>query len=64
MRAAYWEPAREAIYETDVPAEAGRALIDAVLGHRSGRGHPALEVTRPDGSGLVVGTDGQLAIVM
>jgi hypothetical protein len=64
MRAAYWDPAREVICETDVSADAGRPLIDAVLGHRSGRGHPALEVTRPDGSGLVVGTDGQLAIVM
>lgn len=33
-------------------------LLDAVVAIRSGRGHPVLQLTRPDGSSLSIATDG------
>jgi hypothetical protein len=63
MRATYWNPGNDTVIETAVSAGGEWALIEAVLGHRSGRGHPAVEVMRPDGSSLALGTDGERAVL-
>ena len=61
----YFDPTSEAVTQAalgvgwDVPA-----LMEAVLSLSSGRGHPAAEITREDGSALSVGTDGEWAALV
>ena len=38
-------------------------LVREVLGRSSGRGHPAAELVRADGSSLSLGTDGEWAVL-
>jgi hypothetical protein len=59
IEATYWNPGTDSAVtvrlagENDLPE-----LLGAILAIRGGRGHPALELTRPDGSSLTIATDG------
>jgi hypothetical protein len=63
LRAAYWDPEVDAVVETGVSEVELDDLLSAVLQHSSARGHPALEIRRPDGSSVALGTDGRRAVV-
>lgn len=59
IEATYWNAGTDSavkvrlVRDDDLPG-----LLDAILAIRGGRGHPALELTRPDGSSLSIATDG------
>lgn len=59
IRAQYWNPADDSAVAGQLVSEADlRILFDKILELSSGRGHPALELARQDGSSLVIATDG------
>lgn len=65
VRSRYYDASSEAVVETALGTGWGvPALIEAVLAFSSGRGHPAAELTREDGSALSLGTDGELATLV
>lgn len=49
--------------ETQVQVANLRPLVGAIVSVSSERGHPALEILNDDGSSLVIGTDGRMAVV-
>jgi hypothetical protein len=49
--------------ETEVQVANLQSLVGLVVSLSSERGHPALEILNDDGSSLVVGTDGHMAVV-
>jgi hypothetical protein len=57
--AEYWEPATDSVITVrGVGEEQVVGLLAAVVAIRSGRGHPAIQLNRPDGSSLSIATDG------
>lgn len=59
IRAVHWDPGTESAVRSGVSDEGELpGLPGAVLALRSGRGHPALELKRADGSSLTIATDG------
>ena len=64
IRTQYWNRADDsAVTGQLVPEVELRNLFDRILGLSSGRGHPALELVREDGSSLVIATDGSRCIL-
>lgn len=47
-----------------IEAEETEALVAQVVSLKAGRGVPAIEVTRPDGASLSLGTDGERAALV
>ena len=65
VRASYFDPFCEAPREVTVAgAEDLDELIQSVIAVKTGRGHPALELTRTDGSILSLATDGVVAFLV
>ena len=63
-RAAYFDPDRNLIVEALVNSRTDiEPLLAKTLANRSGRGHPTLELSRPDGSSLSLATDGSRAFL-
>jgi hypothetical protein len=63
--ASYFDPDVDSVVSRSVETAAELdALIETVALTTSGRGCPALEVTRSDGSTLTVGTDGSRACLV
>jgi Immunity protein Imm1 len=63
--AAYFNPHDEEVVECELNGGAAlQTLIEDVLRLSSGRGHPALELRREDGSSLSIGTDGSRACLV
>jgi len=62
--AAYWDPPsdQQVVVHVSTDDDLTR-LLDLVLTLRSGRGIPALEIRRNDGSSVSLGTDGTWALV-
>jgi hypothetical protein len=59
IKAEYWDPEADSQVTAWIAGEGEMpGLLDAVLMVRGGRGHPALQLTRPDGSSLSLATDG------
>jgi hypothetical protein len=59
IRTQYWNPAAASAVTGELMSEAELpSLFDTILELSSGRGHPALELIRQDGSSLVIATDG------
>jgi hypothetical protein len=64
MRARYFDPDDERTVEVSLSSTSSiDHLVQSILGKRSGRGHPALEFYRGDGSSLCLATDGRHAYV-
>ena len=65
IRASFFEPVEEAARERWIgPEWRAEDLVREVLGLSSGRGHPAAELTREDGSSVSLGTDGEWAVLV
>ena len=63
-RAAYFDPERDLIVEALVNSRTDiEPLLAKTLAMRSGRGHPTLELSRPDGSSLSLATDSSRAFL-
>jgi hypothetical protein len=63
--AAYFDPATDLeIDEGPLQDKDVDILINRVLSISSGRGHPALELRREDGSSLSIATDGRVAYLV
>jgi hypothetical protein len=59
IRTQYWNPADDSAVAGQLASEEDLpGLLGAVLELGGARGHPALELVRPDGSSLVIATDG------
>jgi hypothetical protein len=64
-RARYYDPTIGAVNRGELGRELdASALVEALLSVASDRGHPAAEVARPDGSVLIIGTDGEWAFLL
>jgi len=64
IRAQYWNPDDDSAVAGQLVSEADlRILFDRIGELSSGRGHPALELVRQDGSSLVIATDGPRCVV-
>jgi hypothetical protein len=64
-QAAYYDPDRDETVDAGCINEQGiAALIDTVTSLSSGRGHPAIELVRDDGTALSIGTDGRRAFLV
>jgi hypothetical protein len=65
MQASYFDPVSDNTVEVrDCSEDNVQRLLDVILALRSGRGHPALELTRADGATLSLSTDGKLAYLV
>jgi hypothetical protein len=64
IQAFYWDPDNEAIVETTASAVVLEDLVASMIRLRSLRGCPVLELRRPDGSSVSLGTDGERAVVV
>jgi hypothetical protein len=65
MRAAYYDPTANAIVRLeDCSPNDIRTLIDKILSLRSESGHPTLQFSHGDGSGMLLSTDGKQALVV
>jgi hypothetical protein len=63
--ASYFDPDRgETVHAGGIGEKDVAALVSMVTSMSSGRGHPALELVREDGTALSIGTDGQRAHVV
>lgn len=59
IRTQYWNPADDSAVTGQLVSEADLpGLLGTVLEFSGGRGHPALELVRQDGSALIIATDG------
>lgn len=59
IRTQYWNPADDSAVTGQLVSEADLpGLLGTVLELSGGRGHPALELVRQDGSALIIATDG------
>lgn len=64
IRTQYWNPADDSAVTGQLVSEVElRNLFDRILELSSGRGHPALELVREDGSSLVIATDGSRCVL-
>jgi hypothetical protein len=64
IRTQYWNPADDSAVTGQLVSEVElRNLLDRILGLSGGRGHPALELVRADGSSLVIATDGSRCVL-
>jgi hypothetical protein len=64
IRTQYWNPADDSVVTGQLVSEADLGnLFDRILELSSGRGHPALELVRQDGSSLVIATDGPRCVL-
>jgi len=60
--ASYFDPERdETVHAGRIDERNVAALVSTITSLSSGRGHPAIELVRDDGSALSIGTDGQRA---
>jgi hypothetical protein len=65
ISAHYFDPHRDATVERALETGWGvDELVRTVLDLPSGRGHPAAELVRQDGSSLSIGTDGEWAALV
>jgi hypothetical protein len=65
MRAAYYELARdETVTRSECSPDDIRSLIDVILSLNSPSGHPVLDISRDDGSNMMLATDGERALVV
>lgn len=65
IRTCVFEPVEEIVTEHLIgPTWQVADLIEEVVSRSSGRGHPAAEVIRDDGSAVTLGTDGDRAIIV
>ena len=65
IRTQYWNTADDAAVTGQLVSEADLGnLFDRILELSSGRGHPALELVRQDGSSLVIATDGPRCVLI
>jgi hypothetical protein len=65
IRASYFDPGSESIVVAELESGADLdGLIGRVVGLRSLRGIPALQLERSDGSMVSLGTDGRRAVVV
>jgi Immunity protein Imm1 len=64
IRAAYWDADHGRKVEVEERGLSLPALLSAVLGRRSDRGCPALELTSESGACLTLGTDGVRAVLV
>jgi hypothetical protein len=65
IRTQYWNPADDSAVTGQLVSEVElHNLFGRVLGLSSGRGHPALELVREDGSSLVIATDGSRCVLI
>ena len=63
--ASYFDPDHDETIRADGIGESDvAALVSTVTSLSSGRGHPALELGRDDGTALSIGTDGQRAYLV
>src|SRR5262249_51360519 len=63
--ASYFDPERdETVHAVRINERDVVALVSTVTSLSSGRGHPAIELVRDDGSALSIGTDGQRAFLV
>jgi hypothetical protein len=63
--ASYFEPDRDETIRADGIGESDvAALVSAVASLSSGRGYPAIELVRDDGTALSIGTDGERAYLL
>jgi hypothetical protein len=64
-KAAYFDPDRDETVHTDrIEVEDIAGLMNAVTSLSSGRGHPAIDLVRDDGTTLSIGTDGRRAFLV
>jgi hypothetical protein len=64
-RASYFDPDRDETVHTDrIDVEDIAGLVNAVTSLSSGRGHPAIELMRDDGTALSIGTNGRRAFLV
>jgi immunity protein Imm1 of predicted polymorphic toxin system len=60
-----FDPSDDRVISINAPdVEDVEQLIHRALTLKSGRGHPAVELTRPDGACLSIGTDGDRAVLV
>jgi hypothetical protein len=63
--ASYFDHERdETVHAVRIDERDVAALVSTVTSLSSGRGHPAIELVRDDGSALSIGTDGQRAFLV
>ena len=64
IKTQYWNPAHDSTVTGQLMSEVElHNLFGRILGLSSGRGHPALELVREDGSSLVIATDGSRCVL-
>lgn len=65
IRTRFFDPTDEAARESWIgPGWQVTDLVREVLSRASGRGHPAAEIVREDGSSVSLGTDGEWAVLV